>query len=417
MILTYLRNFAENKNYEDNEISCNDIDFEITLSIIQTLFAHIQILDDLYEKKNPKQRNSYLIHSSNITNRYPNSLKQEAIVLKKQGKSYSEIAELLLKDPKLKPTIHKWVNSKQSFPVSETETSNSEVIKTVEALKQANVSFFDNVRSSHPSEIYSLYDLVAGNHFEELVIDVRTAKDNLRQKLKLGLPAFTVSGQFNQIRQKESLEKHTNFICIDIDLKDNSHIDNFKRLKEELKKITNISFIGKSVSGDGYYVIIPIKEPALHAEYFIAIEEAFKQLGIIVDKSCKDVCRLRIVSYDNNFYISKESTVINTVLVTENKKEDFIFIEHDRFGDLMAKINKKQIDITSKYEDWFAIACCLANTFGEQGREYFHSISKFYKGYNVKDADKQYADCLKNQRENGYTLGTLFHLANKYQIN
>ena len=123
------------------------------------------------------------------------------------------------------------------------------------------------------------------------------------------------------------------------------------------------------------------------------------------------------VGHDKHYYMSKESTVINTILEREDKKRSFVFYEHEKFVELINNIEKNQFDITSVEEDWFRIGCSLANTFGEEGRSYFHTISKYYEGYSVKETDDKFSDCLKNQKKEGYTLGTLFYLANKYGLN
>ena len=72
------------------------------------------------------------------------------------------------------------------------------------------------------------------------------------------------------------------------------------------------------------------------------------------------------------------------------------------------------VDITSQYKDWFKVGCALASEYGENGRHWFHLVSRMYKGYYGYDegeCDYQYNKCLKYQRnEGGIKIGTFFYL-------
>ena len=118
-----------------------------------------------------------------------------------------------------------------------------------------------------------------------------------------------------------------------------------------------MAYLGKSVSDHGYFILIPMEEPSLHEDYFMAIQSAFNHLGVVIDKSCKDVTRLRIVSYDKTFYMPAKATVINSILFQETKKQVFEFIEHDKLNRLITEIERKQVDLTKIYQDWFSIGC------------------------------------------------------------
>lgn len=428
MLLTYFRNYSLIHDPETEidqpmpsiakTIHCNEIDFDIALSMVQTIVCHVLALDELYQKKNPKQRGSFLIHSGR---KHGADKKAEAIKLREQGLSYALISQMVLNDPSLKGTIKRWVDKKESFPVSvsETETNRQDkvTLNVKSTLQKAKVSFFDNVTQANPSEEFDLYSLLTSPLFRDKVNHVRSTDAERQKQIKLSLPAFTASGVFNGSRKKENLKSHSGFICIDIDKQDNLNIENFAKLKQELSNIVNIAFVGHSVSGKGFFVLIPIANPQMHEQYFVAIQEAFNQLGIVIDKSCKDVSRLRIVSYDKSYYIPEKAIVINSLLESNTDMKAFEFVDDERFTNTINAIEKQKIDITARYIDWFGIGCAIANTFNEKGRSYFHAVSKFYPKYNVKETDEQYSACLKNARENGYSLGTFFYLASLHGIN
>ena len=97
---------------------------------------------------------------------------------------------------------------------------------------------------------------------------------------------------------------HSGLICIDIDEKDNPDVAEFDRLNELIRIIPYVVYCGHSIGGKGYFVIIPIASPEKHKEHFEALRQDFARCGITIDKSGKDVTRLRIYSYDNTAYIN-----------------------------------------------------------------------------------------------------------------
>ena len=63
---------------------------------------------------------------------------------------------------------------------------------------------------------------------------------------------------------------------------------------------------------------------------------------------------------------------------------------------LVQAIEQAGKDITSDYNDWYRIGIAIAYEYGEQGRYYFHRISKLYNNYNYIEADKKYNQCMHN---------------------
>ena len=82
---------------------------------------------------------------------------------------------------------------------------------------------------------------------------------------------------------------------MDIDEKDNTNIKNYEGLKKELCKIPNVAYCGCSVSGRGFWLIIPIAFPEKHKQHFEFIRRFFEAKGLVIDKACSDVSRLRFM--------------------------------------------------------------------------------------------------------------------------
>jgi hypothetical protein len=82
---------------------------------------------------------------------------------------------------------------------------------------------------------------------------------------------------------------------------------------------------------------------------------------------------------------------------------------------IIQQIESKQIDITSAYSDWRNIGFAFADEFGENGRELFHRISRFYSDYSTQDCDRQFENCLKSNGQ-GISLKTFFFNAKQAGI-
>jgi len=82
---------------------------------------------------------------------------------------------------------------------------------------------------------------------------------------------------------------------------------------------------------------------------------------------------------------------------------------------LVCAVEATGIDITAVYSDWLAIGFALVSELGEEGRPLFHRLSRFYPGYDMAEADRQYTVCLRDgSRE--ISIATLYHIAKTHGI-
>ena len=82
----------------------------------------------------------------------------------------------------------------------------------------------------------------------------------------------------------------------------------------------------------------------------------------------------------------------------------------DIIENLTSEIERNSIDITNGYENWIRIGFSLATSLGEDGRIYFHRLSKFNAGYRPNDCDKKFTHLYK-MNNGAITLGTLIYIA------
>lgn len=286
------------------------------------------------------------------------------------------------------------------------------------------VSAFSSYKGTIPKEV-NLLTWLRSLKYEDKVNNIRVTKnEELIKKLKSELPAITPSGVF-KTRKASELIKHSGFIQFDIDFKDNKHIKNYNEIKNQISKIREVAYCGLSVSGKGYWGLVPISEVDKHSEHFESLFLVFKEIGIVIDKSCKDVCRLRGYSIDEKAYYNHNAPffTLKTDLIKQNEPQKKIktFLANSNFENIKNNVEKclnviqrSHIDITGGYEDWFSLGCSIANEFGESGREYYHILSGISEKYSYKSTENQYNHCLKNKYT--YNIGTFFYFCKLHGI-
>jgi len=285
----------------------------------------------------------------------------------------------------------------------------------------AKVSLFENVYSQIPIKTITYRDWI----FKEIDIlrdKVNRVRAEQNSELKLTLPCITGSGTIIGTRADNNLKHHNGYIVIDIDYQDNEHFkeEYFSQLKEKVfRNINEVCYAGHSAGGVGYYLIIGIENPYRHKEYFNYLASWFRyREDIIIDKSGKNLSRLRYYSVDDKQYINENATILKESLLNKIKvptisrrgaTSDINIIE------LVEKIEASGISIAPSYDEYLKLAIVFANEQGEVGRDLFHRVCSLDPSYNSRDCDEQYNEVSKR----GYsdcTTGTLVHLMKRYNV-
>lgn len=292
-------------------------------------------------------------------------------------------------------------------------------------------SVFQTVLNNQPCGELEIYRLVTTKVFKP---QVERYRQSLDPDLKVKLPAFTPSGVF-QRRRAVSLIEPSNIICIDIDGKDNPSILNTAEMKRIVSQLPFVWYCGDSVSGKGVFCLIRYKDYTLHKEYFKSLQYDFEEIGLIIDKSCSDICRLRIVSYDAQPYINLNADIydktmeISKLLNNRNNMEDVILLPLEYGGlshavsisissqkiiDCLMKAIEKSVDITAVYDDWFCVGCIIKSILMGSGRYLFHQVSQFYPRYTYDECNAKY-DSIMNS-EYHYRYERVLEIAAKYGV-
>lgn len=250
------------------------------------------------------------------------------------------------------------------------------------------------------------------------ILDLRAETDESRKKaIKLSLPMATVSGWFSPSRKIEHLQRHSGFICLDIDEKDNPG-RSIDEIRELLVSRDDVAYAALSVGGKGMFALLPLAWPDRHGEQFESLKIDFlEQYGIVLDKSCGDVTRLRALSYDDNPYINEAAKKYDGIEIFTPEYAQPRIATYDstlkRVQRFVDRIVQTGTDLTTTYKDWYNIGAALAS-LGEDGRYFFHKVSSVHPEYKYHIADKKFNDLLRLKGNVG--LGTFFYWCRKHNI-
>lgn len=265
------------------------------------------------------------------------------------------------------------------------------------------ISLFKNAKDSKPKEITTIDAFLEGvrcGTWRKQTERIRNELDlDIKKSLKSSIvPAVTVSGVFSQ-RNKDGLLEHSGFMSIDFD-----NVEDAKGVDKDPYTYACV----KSVSGNGYFLIVKV-DPEMHLESFRWLSEYYyKTYGLMLDEAPKSKASLRFASYDPDLVINKKSKQ-SKVKKREKKKPKGLplALTGDEIGGLITEAVQGGINICEDYSDWLNVGFALASNMGETGRAYFHHLSGVSPKYKVSATDRQYNACLKGQRD-GITIASLY---------
>ena len=261
----------------------------------------------------------------------------------------------------------------------------------------------NNVPESHTQFVQYIQDIKEGIFYTE-VMAYRKAKT---EETKRRLTAVTPSGKFKK-QGKEGLETHSGIICIDIDAKDNEGVDVLAIREDE-----HLYALHLSTGGQGYAAYYRI-EADHHLEAFYALEKRLAdKYHIIVDPACKDVSRLRFVSFDPDAFISSKTVPVFKQYLPKAKANPvpkfYPHGEHD-VEHILHQLESKRIDLTDSYADWVKIGFAIASKYHEPGADLFHRISAISPKYNAEACDRKYKQ-LCQSKQNQVSFASFMWLA------
>ena len=242
-------------------------------------------------------------------------------------------------------------------------------------------------------------------------------------------------------RGPRGVEYLSGYLCLDIDHVGSEEI--LQQLKQCLiaDPVLGVRLIFRSPSGDGFKVIIQLQQVTIDSinrhhnpaeKYRLYYEHirsyVSRTYGIVVDHT-SDLQRACFLCCDKDAYFDETerngfSLELPTLMLNQSnlmKRSEVHKVkgavtlsvsqsDREKVETLVQGIERIGVDITSDYHQWMRIGFALASAFGEEGRGWFHRVSRFYVGYSNRDCNRQYDRCLKSGR-GGVRLGTFVYLA------
>ena len=271
------------------------------------------------------------------------------------------------------------------------------------------VSLFKNFnRIDANLELEVILDQIRGGKYKDKVLALRElvlqGKMDEYNERKRSLPGFTPSGLFEGGRKLVHLKEYSGVIVLDLDDLSPDALVSIRSRVEEIN-FTFACFISPGAQGIKILVRV-FSRPVLHKQAFNQVKDFYeRKLNILIDPSGKDVTRLCFVSWDENLYCNPSSAIFKT----------YVNLLEEDIDKVVRKIEEKKLDITVDYDTWIRIGFALTDALGEEGRSYFHRISRFYSSYNEVDCNLQFERCL-HAGNTGVTSATFFHFASDQGI-
>lgn len=272
-------------------------------------------------------------------------------------------------------------------------------------LMQTEISFYGKVRYNKAYKRIKLIEWLSTyqDKYKSSVLGCRSVYEDKEQYKKMktdNLPCVTLSAVFDEFRNIRNVTKQNPIIAVDIDGQDNPDIIDWDKVKKDVFKIKGVFLSSLSCSGRGVYVLVHYDMNLNYEDVFRALQHDFRELGLIIDKNCKDITRLRFISYDNNMmckysdiepYDKTESKENNNEYISafngENPiKEDDMFI-FKAIHHLITKCKYRADDYFSWLQDGFRLA-----TLGKLGYVLFMELSQLSKGYNEESANDKWKE-------------------------
>jgi hypothetical protein len=166
-------------------------------------------------------------------------------------------------------------------------------------------------------ELVSIREMLNKPWQSDLLAAIRNepVKDK-RSILKRQLWAITPSSISKDGRGEIAVIEHTGLLAFDIDKYNGLPIDEptLKAMIEVVTKIPYTLYCGRSASGKGIWGLFRISDKSKHSLHFNAMELAFKQIGIELDRAPSSIASLRFVSYDPDAYFNDNAEVFSKIV-------------------------------------------------------------------------------------------------------
>lgn len=160
---------------------------------------------------------------------------------------------------------------------------------------------------------------IRDGYYKALIDELRsiTNEDEQKKFKESKLLSFTTSALIEQWRDEKNVKKHSGLLNIDIDGDQNLHITDWDEFRDRLSDQMPIVAAFISARRNGLSFIIRIDPSKHETTYDYVAWELQRKYNIFTDTSCKNLTRLRFVSYDPRAFINFDIDKIPTIVPSE----------------------------------------------------------------------------------------------------
>lgn len=221
--------------------------------------------------------------------------------------------------------------------------------------------------------------------------------------------SLTNPGQRVMVSRREShLKQHTGWLAIDIDLQDNLQITDFESILKVSRFRPEIGLLMRSCSGTGYFGLVRLAYPERHKDQFKALFKEYAAIGIMLDKACSNIGRVRFASWDDPEHIYINENVVpykglegeQSQLVSlasrqayrsHHENEGYISEDNSNFWEqqrvqyrlievIVQELVGNHRNIAESYDEWVKAGWALRSH--PYGLHLFHQLSRCSSKYN-----------------------------------
>lgn len=186
------------------------------------------------------------------------------------------------------------------------------------SLRNTQVTYLHNVRSPANFKSVTLgqaLSLVTGdklkNRIDDMRVDIMVGDDDAYRAKKTKLPSVCFHGTFADSLTNEHFNDSSQLFAFDID-----HLDAARKaeIKTLLTADPRIVYVFVSPSGEGLKAAFRVAADAItdDASYktaFVQVEKHFADIGVEIDKSCKDIRRVCFLTCDPEAYTNYDAEI------------------------------------------------------------------------------------------------------------
>ena len=249
--------------------------------------------------------------------------------------------------------------------------------------------------------------------------DDKKERSNIKRRyLGAGTISATLYTRDAHVPLSKKIKCYNSLIALDFD-----DLPDVEGAKARLSSLPYVWYVGLSASRRGLFAIVPIDNDdyTRHVFYFLALRDEMARLGFKIDEACKDVTRLRYVSFDPNPYFNEDCERFclpddfDFEAAGEAQRKDSATGENPRLLKVeayTAEWERKKVPLDD-YNDWMTLAMSLS-TLGEDGWTFLDRISQFGKGYNPEENRRKFEEFVANTRS--LHLGSFFYKCQEYGV-